>query len=182
MQPYHSSAWSLIAAVRGLSSVWWILLGPYGCWKVGWLALLSYTVILPHWWLPSMSRRWLISWWPLAYSAASSGLVPLGSASVHPQGWTPASPLTSLRRIWCQLNLTRCHNLLYSGLVHIEHWHSVLYKRVSDQGGQTTNLRVGSAPQGGPEHLVKIGGFSVGRRQQNISVTQKLDIATLFFD
>ena len=34
----------------------------------------------------------------------------------------------------------------------------------------------------GPEHLVEIGGFSVGRRQQNISVTQKLDIAALFFN
>ena len=57
-----------------------------------------------------------------------------------------------------------------------------------EQGGQTMNLRVGPAPQGrtplvrvGPDHLVEIGGFSVGR-QQNISVTQKLDIAALFFD
>ena len=34
----------------------------------------------------------------------------------------------------------------------------------------------------GPEHLIEIGGFFVGRRQQNISATQKLDITTLFFN
>ena len=33
-----------------------------------------------------------------------------------------------------------------------------------------------------PEHLVEIGGFSFGRRQQYISVTQKLDIAALLVD